>query len=232
MGKLFARWYPQGLPDRAAWHFNFSAQAIATGSDHELTPAQKTQIEADATTVEYFNEYDQYLENEMKNWRVGRDAYLDGDVGATQPQMPKFIVPDLPSDALVAIAERTEQYANKIKASDNYSPSVGAAYGIVAPPAPNVPVTDKKPAAKASTGAEFKAIFKIPLQGMSGIQMQMTRDGDAQTHKTNFPSGDIVDETPPMQTGKPETRQYRFYFLQKNQVVGESSDIYEITVHP
>jgi hypothetical protein len=232
MAKVTTRWYPRTLAERAAWHFNFTMQAQETGASDGLTVGQVTQIAGDAAAVAYFNDFDQYLEQEKKNWRAARDAFLDGDQGAAEPPMPTFNVPALPADAVIAIAERTERYADKIKAADNYSPAVGAAYGIVSPPAPDVPVADKKPAAKVSTGGEFKATFKIPLQGMSGVQMQMTRDGDAVTHKTNFPSGDITDETAPLVAGKPETRQYRFYFLQKNQIVGESSDIYEVTVHP
>lgn len=131
-----------------------------------------------------------------------------------------------------AFVGRNEKYADKIKASDDYSPSVGGAYGIVSNKPEPPPVGELKPVARSFGAiAEFKAAFKIALQGMSGVQMQMERDGDPVTHKTNFPSGDIVDETPPLTVGKAETRRYRFYFLQKNKVVGESSELYEVTVH-
>ena len=230
--KLSARWYPQGLAARAAWHFNFSTQAAASGTSYGLTAAQVAQIAADAAVVEYFNEYDEYLKSQMETWREMRDAYLDGDLGDVAPRPPEFDVPALPADALVAIAERTEKYADKIKASDDYSPSVGDAYGIVSAAPEPPPVGEMKPVAKSYGAiAEFKASFKIALKGMSGVQMQMERDGDPVTHKINFPSGDIIDDTPLLVPAKAETRRYRFYFLQKNTIVGESSELYEVTVH-
>lgn len=229
--KLRATWYPRTLAERAAWHFNFSTHAAESGVADGLIAAIVAQIAADAEVVGYFNDYDEYLENEMKKWRAARDAYLDGDEGAVAPKMPTFTVPALPASALTAIAERTEKYADKLRAADDYSPSIGEAYGIVSVKPEPPPVTTKKPAAKVSTGGDFKAMFKISLQGMSGVQMQMTRDGDPVTHKTNFPSGDITDETAPLMPGKAETRQYKFYFLQKNETVGEVSNIYEVTVH-
>lgn len=232
MAKLNARWYPRTIPERNVWHFNFKTQAEESGADHGLTPEQIAQIVLDWVVVKYFNDYELHLEKEMENWRKGRDAYLDGDLGVAKPEMPTFTIPVIDKDAMTAIAERTERYAEKIKASDDYTESVGAAYGIVSKPSPDKPVDEKKPAAKVSTGGQFKAIFKLSMQGMKAIQMQMTRDGDPVTHKTTHTEGDIVDETVPLVEGKPETREYRFYFLEKGKIVGESSDIYEVTVHP
>lgn len=229
--KIFAKWYPKSLPDRAQWHKNFALQATQDGADYGLPAAEQTQIQADMLTVNYFNDQTTFLDAELEAFRAARAAYLDGERGAPAPDMPSINLPALPPNALVAIAERTERYAGKIKASDNYSPSVGEAYGIVSAPATTRPTDTLKPTAKATALAEFKVAFRVSMQKMRAVQMQMERDGDPVTHKSTWTDGDIVDDTPPLVPAKPETRRYRFYFTEKNQIVGESSDIYEITVH-
>lgn len=229
--KIYARWYPKTLAERAVWHFNFARQAAETGANYNLSAADIRQIAADAATVQYFNDTEAYLEAEMSNWRAARDAYLDGERGGAAPAMPEFAAAALPADALVAIAERTGRYAAKIEGADDYTESVGAAFGIVASAAQRSPDETAKPSAKITAVAEFKVSIKIPLKGMDGIQMQMERDGDPQRHKMNYPSGSIIDDTPPLAAGQSETRRYRFYYLRKNQIVGESSELYEVTVH-
>src|SRR5690349_20356054 len=104
--KLRKKWYPYTLPERAAWHSNFKTQAVESGADYGLTAAQIAQTVTDADVVEYFNEQDKHLKQEMKNWNAARDEYLDGNLGAGKPKMPTFDVPAIDADAMTAIAER------------------------------------------------------------------------------------------------------------------------------
>ena len=229
--KIFKRWYPSALPERADWHERFAGQAAEDGETHGLTAAEVAQIAVDAKVVRTFNTASGYLEAQMEVWRDSRDAYLDGEVGAAAPEWALFKIDALPSGAMVAIAERTELYAKRIEGSANYSESVGTAYGIVPQSVARTPDDEAKPSGKIAAIAEFKVSIKIPMKGFDGIQAQMQRDGDQQTHKTNYTNGDIIDETPPLVAGKSETRQYRFYYLRKNKIVGQSSELYEVTVH-
>jgi hypothetical protein len=229
--KIYKRWYPKGLPERADWHENFAACAAESGLEHGLTAAEIAQTDVDAKVVRAYNTADVYLEAQMETWRDSRDAFLDGDIGSSKPELALFNLAALPAAAMVAIAERTELYVKRIGGSAGFSESVGSAYGIV--PAPVNQISDEaaKPSGKISAIAEFKVAIKIPIKGFDGIQSQMERDGDPQTHKINYTNGDITDETPTLAAGKSETRKYRFYYLRKNKIVGQSSEIYEVTVH-
>jgi hypothetical protein len=229
--KIYKRWYPKALSERADWHENFAAHAAESGKDHGLSDAEVSQTEIDAQVVRAFQNQDVYIDAETDRWRKARDGYLDGNRGSAEPDMAEFNLDALPAGAMVAIAERTERYALKIEASDTFSDSVAAAFGILAPAESSLADEDAKPVAKVSATAQFKVAIRIPLKGMGGIQSEMERDGDPQTHKTIYTSGDITDETPLLVAGQPETRRYRFYYLRKNKVVGESSVITEVTLH-
>jgi hypothetical protein len=229
--KLFNRWYPRTLSERADWHENFAGEAAESGKEHGLTDAEVAQAAIDAQVVRAFNAAGVYLEAQMEKWRDARDAYLDGDTGDAAPEEAEFNVAALPAGALAAIAERTELYVKRIEGSATYSESVGSAYGIIPAAVGQISDDEAKPVGKVSAIAEFKVAVKIPLKGFDGIQAQMERDGDSQTHKTNYPNGDITDETPPLVAGKGESRRYRFYYLRKNKIVGESSELYEVTTH-
>jgi hypothetical protein len=229
--KIFARWYPSALSERADWHENFAARVEESGKEHGLTDAEVDQIGVDALVVRAYNTADVYLKAQRKTWSDSRDEYLDGNTGIPAPELALFNVAALPAAAKTAIAERTERYAKRIEASDTFSESVASAFGIAASAVSSLADEDAKPVAKVSATAQFKVAIRIPLKGMGGIQSEMERDGDSQTHKNIYTSGDITDETPLLVAGQPETRRYRFYYLRKNKVVGESSEIYEVTLH-
>ena len=231
--KFRPKWYPIPSPERAEWHDNQVAQLNETGADYDFLPADIAKATLDRDIVRYFAEKQAYFEAEMAEFRAARDEYLDGNIGSVDPKMPTFDVGTFPAGALVGVSARVEKFSKKLVGANNYTESAGAAYRIVgSTPAPQ-PDGDKKPEAKSvKTLPNFGVSFKIAMQKAGGIQSEMTRDGDTETHKRFYTDGDIVDDTPPLNAGKAETRNYRFYFIEKNHIIGQSSDIYEVTVHP
>jgi hypothetical protein len=228
-----AKWYPRKLADRAVWSEVFTKQALEDGKNYGLTQADIDQIVIDNEVLQYFAQKEEYLTAEMESWRIARDAYLNGETNQPAPLMPTFTFDALPPNALVGIGDRTFKYSEKIKASDNYTEAVGAAFNIISSPPVKISDDLLKPAPKATAITGWKVKLKVALKGTSGVRVLMQRDNDVPHWVIlgNFPDGEIIDETPPLVPNQPETRRYKMIFLRKNTEVGESSDIIEATTH-
>ena len=63
--------------------------------------------------------------------------------------------------------------------------------------------------------------------------LQSQRNGEAAWTDLGVKTGNkFVDARPPVESGKPEVRNYRMVFIQDNEPVGQWSDVVSTTVQP
>lgn len=226
------KWYPNTLPEKAAWHTNFDEKAHEFANQAGYTSEILKQIAIDAQVIRQLADMDMSLDGDLKDWRDARDAYSKGAAGLKPPFFPTITFPMLPDGAMTGIADRTFYYADVAYVGAGYTKGIGEAMGIVAA-APPAPAPDSlKPTAKLSNLINSKVKIIATLLRQKSIRVMMQRGADINnfTHLGDYADREIIDETPLLVPNQPETRRYQLMLLRKGEPIGQPSDIYEIVV--
>lgn len=224
-----ADYYPSRVADRVAWHANFSAEAVATGTTLGLNAAAVTQIPIDASTVALVVNYSEQAEAFRQEVTAFRDNLLNGDPLAPMPVSPAMsAAPTFDIDALPGIEARTRGYVAIIKASPNYTQAIGEAYGIV-PAASELQTPSLKGAAVPGTS---NVALKIGKGGHPATAIDMQRNGGGWSEIGRPLTASFTDTTAPLVAGQPEQRSYRAQGVVGNDRVGDMSDTVTLVTTP
>ena len=206
---------------------NLPAHAAALG----LTNAEVTQTVNDADAYSY-----------LRTLRDGAEAFgkevsgylrliTDEEPGTPTTDVPTFEAPPLGTVTfLVGIVRRLRLLIRKIKASPNYSESIGRDLYIVRD-RERTPNSEKKPTLKATALVNDKVEVKFDKQGMKAVRIRrLLSDGTAQ-NLADPTTSPFIDQTA-SPNGQPEKRQYQAVYLENNEPVGQYSDIVVVVTTP
>ncbi len=217
-----ADWYPEQLGDRPAWHANFAAQAAATGTTHNLTAAEVTQIANDSALVEDAVNFGADVFAWGQAITAWRSSVLEGDPLAAFPPVPTSpVVPTFEGGEKPGIEERTRGFAARIRGAGNYTTEIGENYGIVAP-APAPPGT---PTVLAQALTQSQVRLSIGKAGYSVLAVDSRRGGGGWEQIAVAQTAEYIDGRAPLVAGQPELREYRVQGMQNNQRVGALSGV-------
>ena len=223
-----ADYYPTRLTDLISWHANFAVEAAATGTTLGLTAGNVTQTDTDSDTVALVVNYSEAVDAFRQEVTDFRDSVLRGDPLAPIPVAP--VAPatlSLALGALPGIEARTRAFATTIKASPNFTPAIGEAYGIVGTsPVQGTPTL----AVTSLTGSQVR--LRIGKAGFSVLAVDSRRGGGSWEQIGVSQTAEFIDTRAPLVPGQPEQREYRVQGMLNNARTGDPSDIVSVVTTP
>ena len=214
---------------------SFSTQATALG----FTEADVNSVRADAAMLNYLvGDVLPSYQSALQARTAYKALIKDGPVGS-----PGGALPAAPSTgaapAVVApgIVPRLRQLIARIKVAPGYNDSIGLALGIVETetrgPGGSATIADAKPTAKAAALAGSQVRIEFSKGGFDGVQIESRRAGEQGWQSLGTDNySPFLDARPPVEAGKPEVREYRLRYVQRDAAVGDWSDIITATTRP
>lgn len=201
-----------------------------------LTAADITRIQNDALVYAWAIEYANFIRKESEGVTAAKKILFKGSIHAPAPTFAGSITPPpLPATATIqpGIEEFLDLLATRIEGSTNYTEEIGRELGLITDSTDGGD-DEKQPVVKkreALFGGHVRLTFS--LQGMKAVWIMSKRGAEtAFTKLDTAVEGEYVDTRPNLVAGQPEVREYQLVFLEKNQPVGQPSDIVSVTTNP
>jgi hypothetical protein len=218
------------------WLNNFSTAFATHAAALGFTEAEVASVAADAAMLNFL------VGDLVPTYKAAfqaRTSYktlmINGPVGTPDGGMPPApSTAAAPASVAPGILPRTRLLLQRIQAAPGYTEAIGDNLGIVGPPAPTpIPAALAKPTAKATAipGSEVQVGFS--KGDFDGVLVEGRRTGETAwtTLGTDYFSP-FADTRPPLEAGRPETREYRLRYLLRDEPVGEWSDIVAVVTKP
>jgi hypothetical protein len=225
---------PRSNTEVAAWGLHLASKMDIHAPALAITAAEVAALKADAAMIDWSIKTSASMRASSQQFTAFKEAILEGKVGGAPEAAPiaPAITPPPPAVPSGAIA-RTRALIQRIKKSPGYTEAMGRDLGIIAPDAKEIASDSSKPTYRATSlpGGEVRLDWvKGPH---SGVTIQSMRAGDADwidLGRDNY--SPYVDGRPPVTAGTSETRQYRMRYLDKDEAVGEWSDVVSAVTLP
>ena len=139
--------------------------------------------------------------------------------------MPTLAPPAVVTPGLIG---RMRALVRRIKAHPNYTEVIGDDLGIVV--SQQAGPTVVKPAGKAQALPAHKVRISFVKHGHEGVDIESRRGAETAWSYLAFDGySPYFDNRPPLVADQPEERRYRLRYRDKDQPVGEYSDVYVVT---
>ena len=228
--------FPRTDSELVIWLNNFANVFETHAETLGFTTAEVTALRNDTANV---NHHIGEVVPTFKAALQARVAYktllMNGPLGATggpPPPIPAVGAP--PTLVAPGILPRLRQLIQRIQLSPAYNPALGLELGIVAPGGgTGGPTTPPKPTAKAVALPNSQVRIDFVKGGFSGVLIEGRRTGEdawALLGTDNF--SPYIDTRPPLTPGAAEVREYRLRYLERDEPVGDYSDIISASTTP
>lgn len=219
---------PRNSAERAAWLLHFAAKIDAHAAALAASADDIKALKADAAMVDWIVKVVPSVRASSQQFTAFRDELLDGPIGVAPqaaPVAPTFSAS--PAAIPAGVVLRARAFAQRIKKAAGYTEAIGRDLGIVASASANVASSDAaKPTFRATALPHNEVRLDWVKAGHSGVTIQGQRAGEADwvdLGKDNY--SPYVDGRSPLTPGAIEPRQYRMRYLDKDNEVGEWSDV-------
>lgn len=223
-------WWPTTLALQLLFCQNMLAKIANYKDKLPLTPAQITAIEALCTAfINAFNATEQSRQT-MQSMTAWRDEVFYGEpVGSTAETAPEFPAAPVGTFTL-GVVKQIFEYRDLIVASPGYSEAIGEDLGIVGTQQPSRPASDYTPELKTTTSVGYQVNIQGSMQVMDALRVEYAPKGGnfgTTAFLTTLPGGfQITPATP----GQPEKGHIRAVYIKKNEVYGNYSADYPVTL--
>lgn len=221
--------FPTREDEFPAWYANFSVKAPSYSTILSIPAGDLTRIAAAVPFVAGIFDVVEQARAEAKEWTAFKNLVIFGSDNGTSPAVPSAMPPAALSPIAAGLIEFLRGVIGRMKKNHNYTPVIGEDLGIAsgATPAPAIP----KPTGSVSSDGNFTATVKFKKAGFSGVEVWSQRAGETVWVRIATDSfSPYVDNRPPLVAGQPEERRYRLRYLDKDEPVGEFSDVLECVV--
>lgn len=219
------------------WLNNFAASFAARADALGFTEAEVAQVRADAAMLSYLvgdlvPTYKAALSTRTTYKALIMNGPL-GETGGPPPAAPAVNAP--PATVAPGIVPRLRRLVQRIQVAPAYTEAVGSELGITGAEAsgPSAPASTAKPKVTATALAGGRVRVEFNKAGFDGVQVESRRAGETAWQALgtdNF--SPYTDERPSLEPGKPEVREYRLRFVERDEPVGDWSDIVPVTTTP
>ncbi|MFL6258033.1 MAG: hypothetical protein ACJ74T_23735 [Pyrinomonadaceae bacterium] len=212
---------------------SFAAHAAALG----FNEAEVAQVRADASMLSYLVGDLVPIYKAALNTRTSYKALIMngpvGETGGDPPAVPSVATP--PATVAPGVVPRLRRLIQRIQVAPAYTDAIGSDLGITGgeTSGPSAPASSAKPKVTATSLAGGGVRVEFNKAGFDGVRVESRRAGELvwQSLGTdNF--SPYTDERPPLEAGKPEVREYRLRFVERDEAVGDWSDIVTVTTTP
>ncbi len=228
--------FPRTDPELVIWLNNFANVFETHAETLGFAAADVTALRNDAAMFNYVvGEVLPTHKAALQSRTAYKNLIKDGPLGETGGPLPPPPAVG-PPPALVApgIVPRLRQLIQRIQLSPAYNPALGLELGIVAPDGgTGAPTTPPKPTAKAVALPNSQVRLDFVKGGFTGVLIEARRAGEdawAPLGTDNF--SPYVDTRPPLTPGRAEVREYRLRYLERDEPVGDYSDIISASTTP
>lgn len=224
-------WFPRTLEGQAPWFANFALKFALFYVTLGFSKTVDDAVKEDNETIQWLLAAQEAFEANFEAFRQFRDQSLWNEKKDLPPSAPVNVLPAAPAKLTSAIVERLGILVERIELSDNYTPEIGAQLGIIPAKPDKPPVDQLKSEIKATAMADDRISMKIDFNGLKSARVQRRRnEGAWQT--IGEPTGNPFIDDEPSIDGKSEKREYRSIGLEKNEPVGQYSDIVTVYTTP
>jgi hypothetical protein len=211
----------------AAWLLHFASKVDTHAPAIAVSAAEIAALKADAAMVEWTLKVLPSLRASGQQFTSFKEDLLNGQTGGAPCEVP--VAPTfLPAPAAVPTGAipRARALAQRIKKSPGYTEAIGRDLGLIAPATDAVAAEASKPTFRATSLPHSEIRLDWVKGRHSGVVIQGKRAGDTDwvdLGKDNY--SPYVDGRSPVTASTSETRQYRARYLDKDNEVGEWSDV-------
>lgn len=199
-----------------------------------LTTDTTRQVETDHLVFHHNIVCASLLEQDKAEFYAYKNNCANGDPKGTSADFPVIslpIQPTLPVPAKPGIIPRNTELYNYLKNHPNRTDESLADLGITTTPSAPISPENLKPNISGKAIADDRVELTFGKQGQPAVRFQMRRGSGDWTTVGDPTSSPFIDTTPSLD-GKPEKREYRAIFVNKNEPVGQYSDIIVIYTTP
>lgn len=229
-------YYPRKREELPEWYQNFVTQLTLLKTKYGITEPQLESIVEDNDWIQYWVPAMHEIEEQF-DAIVDKDGYFDtilkGAIGSPGPSAAAISLPaGGPVQPPPGARQRVRDIANFIKGNPNYVVADGELLGIVTTGSDSLNPGDLTASFTVKTLADFALEVTFKKQGMSAMRFEYRRKGgDWQfiTVLTNSPGSFSIA---PAVAGTAEQIEMRSILMDKNQPVGNYSDIKTALIAP
>jgi hypothetical protein len=229
--------FPRTDPELVIWLNNFATIFEERAGELGFTAPEAVAVLNDAAMLNYLvgdvlPTYKAALQSRAAYKSLIKDGPI-GEMGGALPPTPT--VGTAPTLVAPGIVPRLRALIQRIQLAPGYNQSLGLALGIVSPDGggTSAPSGPPKPTAKAAAQPGSQVRIDFVKGGFSGVLIEGRRAGEDQwtpLGTDNF--SPYVDTRPPATPNRAEVREYRLRYLDRDEPVGDYSDIISASTTP
>lgn len=227
---------PRSDSELMVWLNNFNTAFAAHAAALGFSDAEVNSNHADTAMVNYLiGDLVPSNKSASRASSTYKDLILDGPVGSPGGDPPSApVVSEPPLTVPPGILPRLRNRIQRIQLSPNYNEAIGLELGIAAPDnGPSAPATAPKPTLKARANNPGTVQVDFTKERFNGVVIESRRAGETGWQTlAQVTYSPYIDDRPPLEAGKPEMREYRARYIQRDQPTGEWSDIVTATFVP
>ncbi|MFZ1699597.1 MAG: hypothetical protein WBO10_16555 [Pyrinomonadaceae bacterium] len=222
-------WWPGSKPEQLVLVKNFQVKLPGHSAALGLSPAQLTA--ADDLCNAFLGSVDStdQCRMSMQAMTQWRDQVLYGEPGDPAPAAPVFPVIGAVTYT-TGIVKQFIDFRDLIVASPGYNTSIGEDLGIIGAEKSKTPEGLFTPELKAVTSTGYWVNLSGSMKGMDALRVEYAPAGgtfSTVAFLTNTPGGFQISAKEP---GQPENGQIRAVYIKKNEVFGNYSANYPVTL--
>ena len=226
---------PRTEPELVLWYTNFAANLTSHAEALGLPTEAVSQATRDAEMLRFLvGHLIPVYQGAVQTRTAYKNIVKDGPLGTPLPAWPPqpVVVETQPASVPPGIMPRLRQLVARIKASPAYNETIGRNLGISGDESA-APAGPPKPTAKASAQAGGEVKIEFSKVGFDGVLIEGRRGSETAWGRLGTDNySPYLDTRPPLEAGRPEVREYRLRFIERDEPVGEWSDIITVTTTP
>jgi hypothetical protein len=157
-----------------------------------------------------------------------KNILLTGPLGSPAgPPPPTPVTQPPPATVPPGILPRLRNLVQRIQLAPGYTEAIGRDLGITGTEGgPSAPDSTPKPTLKARSTGPGTVQVDFSKEKFDGVFIESRRAGEDGWRSLGPDSySPYIDDRPPLESGKPEMREYRARYILRDQATGEWSDI-------
>lgn len=224
-------WWPGRKADQIVWLNNCLVVLVTAGPALGFTPAQNlalTLLLTDFLAVLNGVDQCQFAMRAINEWK--KETLYGAETNKPVPAPPTITSPEPPT-AQGGFFLQLKRWRGLVLASPNYTNAIGEALGFVGQQKNSFNPELATPNFKVTTSSDYWVNFSGSLQGFDAVNVDYLRKGGASWTNIGF-----LTKTPgglqitPAAEGTAEMGMVRCVFIRKNQIVGNYSPNYPVTI--
>lgn len=227
---------PRSDAELALWLTNFSTSFEAHAAALGFTQADVDAVKADTAMVTFLvGDFVPTFKTAFQARNSHKNLMISGPIGTVPLAVPPPpTTGPVPAAVPTGIVARLRILIQRIQLSPTYTKAIGIELGIVGGEGgPSAPDALPKPKLRAHSNGPGTVQVDFTKERFDGVLIESRRADEDDWQSLGLDAySPYIDDRPPLQAGRPEVRQYRARYMQRDQPTGEWSDIVTATFVP